>query len=615
MPVEAGVPAAIPQFEAGISAAGSAVPFSPWPILWLTPALLLLTYFVLAHFRWRRVYSKAYPLREMRVSTLPWSRTLCVKTSASIEAPLTYGVLRPIVLLPETLAKGHALDCALAHEIAHIRHWDALKKWMLTLALCAHWFNPLVWVMYWLANRDMELCCDASVLRELGEGEKARYASMLIDMEEARSALTPLVSHFSKNAIEERIIGIMKYKKNSWTGMLLALALVIFTTGALATSAVTPPADAYTAFAGSATSSTASSDPYANAKLYAPYAQFGLAYDMAADQLYYGGERVRYFEDFYPVGDGFYSGHCRTGEDGTVDVHTVRDLTNPKYNPDGSLDPSGELVGVAKYTQAEFDQRTAALEGLKAQLIPSPNLSTAAEAPVVQYSAAGGKPVIEWWTAETYEAWLDQQRVDLPKLIGGRAWNQKDGWFTWTQEKVDETLVRYEQILREIQAGALVSKSINGSDEAVISGIVSSPSTAASEAFTRAEDIQGVFIQFGDHKPSAADDTIAVELQEVTEPLRSSVVLDSGASLTISTAGSAAFTVLEDPEVLETENGHRATRVLAATFQTPDGQTVNLGSFETYLDRYNAVKAYCDYLVANNAISQAQADALCAQYR
>ena len=119
----------------------------------------------------------------------------------------------------------------------HIRRFDSITKLVLIAVLCVHWFNPLVWVMYILANRDIELSCDEAVVRLFGETTKAAYARALISMEETRSGLTPLCNNFSKNAIEERITAIMKIKKASIFSLVVALALVVGVTTAFATSA------------------------------------------------------------------------------------------------------------------------------------------------------------------------------------------------------------------------------------------------------------------------------------------------------------------------------------------------------------------------------------------
>ncbi|MFQ7454207.1 MAG: M56 family metallopeptidase [Flavonifractor plautii] len=84
-------------------------------------------------------------------------------------------MLRPVILLPKTLDRSDVsrLAFVLTHEMAHIRRFDALSKLLLAAAACLHWFNPLVWVMLVLANRDLELSCDAAVVRLYGAEARA----------------------------------------------------------------------------------------------------------------------------------------------------------------------------------------------------------------------------------------------------------------------------------------------------------------------------------------------------------------------------------------------------------------------------------------------------------
>ena len=156
-----------------------------------------------------------------------------------VSSPLTYGVLRPVILLPERMERENedALTYILTHEYIHIRRFDSVAKPVFAAVLCVHWFNPLAWVMYLLANRDLELSCDERVMDTLGGREKASYALTLINMEETRSRCFSLYNHFSKLAIEERIEAIMKYKKASVLALALAVALVVSATTAFAASA------------------------------------------------------------------------------------------------------------------------------------------------------------------------------------------------------------------------------------------------------------------------------------------------------------------------------------------------------------------------------------------
>ena len=110
------------------------------------------------------------------------------------------------------------LQYVLSHEYVHIYRYDTVTKLIATLALCIHWFNPFVWVMYILFNRDIELACDESVIRQFGEKSKSAYSLMLINMEATKSGLLPFCNSFSKNAIEERITAIIiQFLKNRST--------------------------------------------------------------------------------------------------------------------------------------------------------------------------------------------------------------------------------------------------------------------------------------------------------------------------------------------------------------------------------------------------------------
>ena len=74
--------------------------------------------------------------------------------------------------------------------------------------------RPLVWVMYVLANRDIELSCDETVVRTFGETMKSAYALALIGLEERKSGVAaPLFNYFAKNAITERINAIMSTRQ------------------------------------------------------------------------------------------------------------------------------------------------------------------------------------------------------------------------------------------------------------------------------------------------------------------------------------------------------------------------------------------------------------------
>lgn len=195
------------------------VSISPVMVMWLIGLLICALFFLVTHLRWRREYKTALPISNEFVKGWqqdhPIRRRVEIRQSDKIVVPLTYGVFLPVILLPKTTdwTDETKLHYILTHELVHIRRFDTLTKWLLAAALCVHWFNPFVWVMYVLANRDIELSCDESVVRIFGERMKSAYALTLIGLEEKKSRLNPLASNFNKNAIEERIVSIMKMKK------------------------------------------------------------------------------------------------------------------------------------------------------------------------------------------------------------------------------------------------------------------------------------------------------------------------------------------------------------------------------------------------------------------
>ena len=227
---------------------GTAVPspatehISTFEILWLVGVLLLAIYFSISYFRSMRKFRMSIPDNTPYIQN--WltahqiSRPLAVRSSDLISSPLTYGILHPVILLPKKLDRNDqaALKYVLTHEYVHIRRFDAITKILFAAVLCIHWFNPFVWVMYVLANRDMELSCDAWVIRMMGAKNRSSYALMLIKMEERRNGMSALCSHLGKNAISERIEAIMKFKKTSILACAFALVLVVGATTAFATS-------------------------------------------------------------------------------------------------------------------------------------------------------------------------------------------------------------------------------------------------------------------------------------------------------------------------------------------------------------------------------------------
>ena len=338
------MPQTAPQAVAPANAERSAPPV--WPIVHGSVAALLLILLIALYARGLRRFRASAPCEDGFASQWlarhPLRRRLRLRLCAAIDAPLTYGLLRPVILLPACfdLSDREALDCVLRHELAHVRRFDALFKAALAVTACLHWFNPLVWVMLALANRDLELACDEQALRAAASERRRAYARALLRLEEMCARPLPLGSAFGKSGVEERIAAIVKRRPVSraalaLTLLLAALTLAAFTAPAAPASApeATPTPAADSAEVGvSATPAplTTSEQPAVPETIslaplpeeaFAAYAPYDLKYEDGV--LRCGWSAVRCFTD---TGlSGYAPGTYLQNFHGNTDVFAIRD--------------------------------------------------------------------------------------------------------------------------------------------------------------------------------------------------------------------------------------------------------------------------------------------------
>lgn len=211
--------------------------------VWILGAAALAVYFAVVYAK--NVYKfreslpvdagAAYDLRKrMRIR-----RRVAVRESDYISSPLTYGMLRPVILLPacaSEIMERAELEHIFAHELVHIKRFDAVTKVVLTAAVCAYWFDPFVWVMYVLFNRDIELSCDAAAVRILGESSKADYAMTLVRFAELKEMSVFSFNSFGKSVLTQRVNAIMTGGKKGAVSLAAALLLCVLVFALFATS-------------------------------------------------------------------------------------------------------------------------------------------------------------------------------------------------------------------------------------------------------------------------------------------------------------------------------------------------------------------------------------------
>lgn len=208
------------------------VPFSKAVWIWLAGVLVTAAVFVVRYVIWGRILREALPIQKVPDIDEEMFTFMGIRVFVSdrISSPVTFGIIRQKVLLPKYYMNlsREQLKYILIHEKIHIDRHDNLHKFLIICAVCIHWFNPFVWLMYVCGNRDIELACDERVIRQVGEKGRAEYAGVLISLASKDMIGEPAYSGFAGSAIRKRIVMIMGYQKaKKWNLALYAAAAVV----------------------------------------------------------------------------------------------------------------------------------------------------------------------------------------------------------------------------------------------------------------------------------------------------------------------------------------------------------------------------------------------------
>lgn len=164
--------------------------------------------------------------------------------SPCVSSPAAVGLFQPMIAVPLDFSADQAYYVFL-HEATHIRRRDALYKWTVEIAVCVHWFNPVVRLLRKEIARACELSCDEAVIRRLDGERKRIYGNVLLDT--LRSHIAPSVAEMalplSENAkwMKERLGEIMGFKRRSRGSALAAAAVSAVLAGAALLCGFAPP--------------------------------------------------------------------------------------------------------------------------------------------------------------------------------------------------------------------------------------------------------------------------------------------------------------------------------------------------------------------------------------
>lgn len=185
-------------------------PLSIWlfagGIVWTLVAAVLLGYGIGSYLKMRMELADA-------TETEPG-----VWVSERLKTPFVLGFFKPAIYLPAGLTEAEKAY-VLEHERTHIRRGDHLVKAGAFLILCVHWFNPVLWVSYFLMCKDMEMSCDEKVIKKLSADHtvetKKDYASTLLALASNHQFSLGGPLAFGEGNIKKRITNVLQYKKRT----------------------------------------------------------------------------------------------------------------------------------------------------------------------------------------------------------------------------------------------------------------------------------------------------------------------------------------------------------------------------------------------------------------
>lgn len=158
-------------------------------MVWALGATGVLAWSIVAHLRlcrYLRRWAAEVSREDVRARYAEQARRLNLKRvprlleCPGLSVPMLSGVFSPVLLLPLDLQEGEMLEYAMLHELIHHRRRDIWLKVLAVLAVCVHWFNPLVWWTARQVERDMELACDETALTVLPQEQHLAYGETIL---------------------------------------------------------------------------------------------------------------------------------------------------------------------------------------------------------------------------------------------------------------------------------------------------------------------------------------------------------------------------------------------------------------------------------------------------
>lgn len=154
---------------------------------WFVITLLLLMHLLYKYYKYINIIKK-WPINEnvlhnkiaSQVIEKKYHKKITIVTSSAIKEPMSFGIIRKTILLPDYVYSEKELYYIIKHEIIHLKNYDLLVQLLVNILCAFYWWNPFVYLLRYNLEKNFEFRCDQIVTKEFSQQEIVGYLETIL---------------------------------------------------------------------------------------------------------------------------------------------------------------------------------------------------------------------------------------------------------------------------------------------------------------------------------------------------------------------------------------------------------------------------------------------------
>lgn len=210
-------------------------------LVWVIIFLLIFIYRIASYRNFKKyVFSGARKVDDLEqlelladiIDMLNIKKPVELMVNPLISSPIFLGLKRNVIVIPDKTFSMEELQYIFRHELIHCKRKDMYYVWIAQFFTCLHWFNPLIYLMNRMIQKDRELACDEAVLANLPKNKYVSYGDTLLSsLAKSGSYKESYVSvslHENTKALKERLTFIASYQaKTEKRNIFFSVCLIV----------------------------------------------------------------------------------------------------------------------------------------------------------------------------------------------------------------------------------------------------------------------------------------------------------------------------------------------------------------------------------------------------